>query len=101
MLTVMTETTIKPGREMDWDRAYAERAADAREQPGWVDLHLLVPVGDERRRVVVGTWQDRDAWERWHDSPTFRRTKGELDAATELHGDDRWFEVAEQETTST
>ena len=54
MLTVMTETAVKSGREADWDRAYHERAADARNQPGWVDLHLLVPVDDPSKRIVVG-----------------------------------------------
>jgi heme-degrading monooxygenase HmoA len=95
MLTVMTETTVKAGREADWDRAYHERAADARNQAGWVDLHLLVPTDDRRKRVVVGTWQDRAAWERWHETATFRSTKQQLDDATEVHGEDRWYEVVE------
>ena len=99
MLTVITETTVKNGREADWDRAYHERAADARNQPGWVDLHLLVPVDDGRRRVVVGTWQDRESWERWHTTDTFERTRDRLNDATESHGDDRWHEVVEQRTT--
>ena len=73
MLTVITETTVKPGREGDWDEAYRERAADARGQDGWVDLHLLIPVDDRSRRVVVGTWRDREAWQRWHQTDTFQR----------------------------
>jgi heme-degrading monooxygenase HmoA len=100
MLTVITETTVKPGREADWDAAYHERAAHARKQEGWVDLHLLVPVDDRRRRVVVGTWRDRDAWERWHETETFRGTRERLDDATESHGEDRWFDVAEEEATA-
>jgi heme-degrading monooxygenase HmoA len=98
MLTVITETTVQAGREADWDRAYHERAADARNQSGWVDLHLLVPVGDQRRRVVVGTWQDRESWERWHGTETFKRTRDQLNDATESNGDDRWYEVVEQRT---
>lgn len=98
MMTVITETTVKQGREADWDRAYQERAADARNQPGWVDLHLLVPVDDPRRRLVVGTWQDRASWERWHETETFQQTRDRLNDATESHGDDRWFNVAEQKS---
>ena len=98
MLTVMTETAVKSGREADWDRAYHERAADARNQPGWVDLHLLVPVDDPSKRIVVGTWQDRNAWELWHTTETFQRTRDQLNDATSTHGDDRWFEVVEQQT---
>jgi heme-degrading monooxygenase HmoA len=99
MLTVISETTVKPGREGEWDAAYHERAADARNQEGWVDLHLLVPVDDLNRRVVVGSWRDRDAWERWHETETFRRTRERLDDATESHGEDRWFDVVEEKTT--
>src|SRR5687767_10919819 len=98
MLTVITETTVRQGREADWDRAYHQRAADARKQDGWVDLHLLVPEGEQRKRVVVGTWRDREAWQRWHTTETFQHTKQQLDDATESHGDDRWFQVVEQET---
>lgn len=99
MLTVITETTIRQGSAAEWDRAYHERAADARSQPGWVDLHLLIPEDDERTRVVVGIWQDRLAWEAWHATDTFQRTRSALDAATESHGSERWFRVAEQETS--
>ncbi len=98
MMTVITETTVKQGREQDWDRAYHERAADARQQPGWVDLHLLIPVDDRRKRVVVGTWQDRESWERWHQTETFQRTRTQLDDASEAHGEEHWYEVVEQET---
>jgi len=97
MLTVITETTVKPGADADWNAAYHERAADARRQDGWVDLHLLIPVDDPGRRVVVGTWRDRGAWERWHETETFQRTRDRLDAATERHGADRWFEVVEEQ----
>lgn len=99
MLTVITETTVEPGREADWDAAYHERAADARKQPGWVDLHLLVPLDDPGQRVVVGTWEDREAWEQWHTTETFQRTRERLDAATAVHGDDRWFGVVEERTS--
>ena len=99
MMTVISETTVRPGSERDWDRAYHERAADAPRQDGWIDLHLLIPVDAPRQRVVVGTWRDRDAWERWHDTETFRRTRAALDSATESHGEDRWFEVVVEEAT--
>jgi len=97
MDTVITETTVKAGREADWDRAYRERAADARTQDGWIDLLLLIPDDEPQTRVVVGTWRDRGTWERWHETETFRRTRAALDDATERHGEDRWFRVVEHE----
>ena len=99
MLSVITETTVKAGREADWDTAYHERAADAKAQPGWVELQLLIPVEDSRRRVIVGTWRDRHAWEQWHETETFRATRDRLDDATEEHGEDRWFRLAIGEQT--
>jgi heme-degrading monooxygenase HmoA len=98
MLTVITETTVKQGREDDWNRAFSERVDDAQKQPGWVDLHLLIPQDDATKRFVVGTWQDRESWERWHETETFQRTREALNDATETHGADRWFNVVEQET---
>jgi heme-degrading monooxygenase HmoA len=97
MLTVITETTVKPGREADWDAAYYERAAAAQAQDGWVELQLLVPLEDRRHRVVVGTWRDRQSWQQWHETEAFQATRERLDDATERHGDDRWFEVATEE----
>ena len=98
MLSVITETIVKAGRESDWDAAYHERAADARNQEGWIDLHLLIPLDEPSHRVVVGTWQDREAWERWHETETFLRTRDRLDDATQSTGGDRWFEVAEEKS---
>ena len=96
MLTVITETTVKAGSESERDVGYHDRASDARAQDGWVDLHLLIPVDDPQRRVVVGTWRDRESWERWHQTESFQRTRERLDAASEEHGDDRWFEVVDE-----
>jgi heme-degrading monooxygenase HmoA len=99
-MTVITETTIHAGREAAWDAAYHDRAADARSQDGWIDLHLLIPLDDRSRRVVVGTWRDRESWERWHETKTFQRTRQRLDEATADHGEDRWFEVVEERTSA-
>ncbi len=100
MLTVITETTVQQGREAEWDAAYRDRAADARAQDGWVQLQLLIPVDDTSRRFVVGTWRDRDAWERWHQTATFAETRQRLDAATESHAEDRWFRVVEEQAAA-
>ena len=99
MVSVISETVLKSGREADWDAAYRERAADARNQEGWVDLHLLVPLDRPTSRVVVGTWRDRASWEKWHDTEVFRRTREILDEATESTDADRWFEVVEERTS--
>jgi len=55
MMTVITETTLKPGQEQEWDRAFEERLRAAKQQPGWVDTQLLIPEDEPNKRVVVGT----------------------------------------------
>lgn len=100
MLTVITETTVRPGHEEEWDAAFHERANDARQQDGWVALHLLAPMADDSRRIVVGTWKNHDAWKRWHATETFQRTRDRLDAATDVHGEDTWFRVIEEKTSN-
>ena len=100
MLTVMTETVVRDGFGDEWNEAYRERAADAQTQPGWVQLQLLIPIDDPSRRIVVGTWHDREAWERWHQTDTFRSTRERLDAATSSHGEDRWFTVVEEDSSA-
>ena len=97
MVSVISETRVKPGQEAAWDAAYHERAADARSQPGWVDLHLLMPEDDPQTRVIVGHWRDRQAWARWHDTDIFHQTRDRLDAATESGGEHRWYDVVEDQ----
>jgi heme-degrading monooxygenase HmoA len=104
MLSVMTETRVKPGHESDWDRAYHARAEDAQAQPGFVALQLLAPqdadAPDAQRRVVLGTWRNREDWERWHATDTFASTRAALNAATEDDGQERWFTVIEEHSAT-
>ncbi|HUZ01251.1 MAG TPA: antibiotic biosynthesis monooxygenase family protein [Thermomicrobiaceae bacterium] len=93
MITVITETTVKPGQEQEWDRAYQARIDDARRQPGWIDAQLLIPEGEQDRRVVVGTWRERSDWEQWHLTPVFRQTRGEMNAATRDDGQVHFYEL--------
>lgn len=93
MKTVITETTVKEGQEGAWDAAYRERLEDARRQPGFVGMELLIPEDQPRLRVVVGTWQSQAAWSAWHETDIFRRTRERMNAATTDDGTPRWYEV--------
>ena len=93
MMTVITETTLEPGQEAEWDRAFEERLATARQQPGWVGVQLLIPVDAPNTRVVVGTWQDRAAWGAWHQTDPFQQTRRRMNEADRSHGHERWFQV--------
>ena len=91
MMTVITETTLETGQEAQWDQAFQERLAAARQQPGWIGVQLLIPVDDPDRRVVVGTWESREAW---HQTDTFQRTRQRMNEADRSDGRERWFQVA-------
>lgn len=96
MMTVITETTVKPGQQSQWDQAYEVRMREAEKQPGWVDAQLLIPEGDTDKRIVIGTWESREHWERWHNDEAFQQTKQALDSATESEGQPRWYQVRTQ-----
>lgn len=93
-MTVITETAIESGQEAAWDDLYHQRFEDARTQPGWVAMQLLIPADAPNSRVVVGTWQRREDWEKWHATDTFARTREQMNRLTQSHGQDRWYEVA-------
>ncbi len=92
-MTIITESTIETGREAEWDAAFEQRFRAAQEQPGWIATQVLIPETDPQRRVIVGTWESREAWERWHEADQFRQTRRQLDAADREDGQERWFTV--------
>lgn len=97
MMTVISEMTIEPGREPEWDAVFRARFDDAPNQPGWVSVQLLIPLDAPNCRVVVGTWQSKADWEAWHETATFRQTREEMDALSSPRGEERWLEVVSME----
>jgi heme-degrading monooxygenase HmoA len=98
MMTVMTETILRKGKEPQWDEAYRRRAEAVTDQDGWISLQLLIPLDAPNKRVVLGTWRTRADWEAWHTSDVFRETREQMDAAEEVEErQDRWFEVVTHE----
>jgi heme-degrading monooxygenase HmoA len=96
MMTIVTHVQLKPGSESEWDRTIQERLQLAEGRPGWVAGQLLRPVDKPHDRVIVGTWESRDAWEAWHRDPTFRETRTRLDGLEERPGQEWWHEVLEE-----
>jgi heme-degrading monooxygenase HmoA len=94
MMTVVTESTIQPGSEAQWDAAFEERLQSVKEQPGWLALQVLIPEAEPQKRLIVGTWESRDAWARWHATDPFRQTRQQLDQLETDDGRERWFTVA-------
>ena len=66
MMTIVTHVRIEPGKEPGWDDAFRKRASAAKRQPGWIGVQLCIPSDAVNERIVIGTWDTRADWERWH-----------------------------------
>ena len=93
MVTTVSHVTLREGAGPEWDQAMRERLQVVQERPGWVGGQVLEPAGDPARRVVVGTWNSRDDWERWHQDPAFRSTRQRLDELEVGPRQQLWHEV--------
>jgi heme-degrading monooxygenase HmoA len=93
MMTIVTHITLKQGNEPEWDEAMRERLDGARQQPGWIGGQLLIPLDRLEKRVIVGTWETRAAWEAWHQDPTFAETRKRLDGLEAGASEHWWHEV--------
>ena len=94
MVSIVTSVRLKEGSEPEWDEAMRERMAAAGRQPGWIGGQLLQPEDSTPARIIVGTWQSRDDWARWHDDPRFTRTREELDGLSAGPEEHTWCRVA-------
>lgn len=93
MMTIVTHVRLKEGAEPEWDAAMRERLDAARNQPGWIGGQLAMPLDHLDRRVIVGTWETRAAWETWHADPTFAETRKRLDGLEDGPPEHWWHEV--------
>lgn len=94
MVSIVTSVRLKEGSERQWDDAMRERMAAAGTHPGWIGGQLLQPEESGPTRIIVGTWQSRDDWERWHTDPRFTQTREELDRLTAAPEEHMWCRVA-------
>lgn len=94
MVSIVTSVRLREGSEQEWDDAMRERMAAAGQQPGWIGGQLLQPEDSSPTRIIVGTWQSRDDWQRWHTDPQFTRTREELDGLTAAPEEHTWCRVA-------
>jgi heme-degrading monooxygenase HmoA len=93
MMTVVTEVTLTPGCEPEWDAAMRERLSAAHDRPGWVGGQLTIPLAAPHKRAVIGTWESRADWEAWHEDDTFAETRTRMDGLQEGRGEMVWYEV--------
>jgi heme-degrading monooxygenase HmoA len=95
MMTIVTHVTLREGSEPEWDTIMRDRMAVACDRPGWVGGQLLIPVDALNKRIIIGTWETRAAWEAWHNDPEFRQTRAQLEGFEAAPGQHWWHEVIE------
>ena len=93
MMTVVTYVTLQQGTEPEWDAAMRERLAAAKTQPGFVRGQLLLPLDGLNKRVIIGTWDTRAAWEAWHGDAAFVETRKRIEGLEAQPSDQWWHEV--------
>jgi heme-degrading monooxygenase HmoA len=93
MESVITRIVLSDGAESEWEAAMRDRMTAAESSPGWIGGTILAPEGDRASRLIVGLWESRDAWERWHEDPAFRDTAERLEGLEIQHGDPTWHGV--------
>jgi heme-degrading monooxygenase HmoA len=93
MEAVITRVVLNAGTESDWEAAMRERLGAAESADGWIGGSVLAPEDDRSARVILGLWETREAWERWHGDPAFRETAERLDALERDAGTATWHYV--------
>jgi heme-degrading monooxygenase HmoA len=93
MVTIVTHVKLREGTEHDWDAVMQKRMTEARKQPGWIGGQLLQSDHDPGSRVIVGTWQSRADWERWHHARPFVDTRHQLNDLGTGPADQEWHDV--------
>jgi heme-degrading monooxygenase HmoA len=95
MMTIVTRVKLREGTTDQWDRAMHTRVESARGADGWVSAQLLKGVDEPLERAIVGVWDSKQAWERWHDDEAFTDTRQQLSGLEERPQESVWFEVVE------
>lgn len=80
MVTTVSEVSLREGSEDAWDDLMRERLEAVKSRPGWISGQVLKPAeGSGTKRIVIGTWESREAWASWHHDPDFRKAREQMD----------------------
>jgi quinol monooxygenase YgiN len=63
---------VQPGRAEDFEAAHRTLVASMGDQPGCIEIRAHRSLNDPLEYMVYGTWEDKDAWERAHQTPGFK-----------------------------
>jgi heme-degrading monooxygenase HmoA len=93
MESVITRVVVNEGAESEWEAVMRDRMTAAESFPGWIGGSILAPEDAPGARLILGLWETRPAWERWHDTPAFRETAERLQGLEKDAGKASWNDV--------
>lgn len=94
MVTTVSEVNLREGSESAWDDLMRERLETVKGRPGWISGQVLKPAeGAGTKRIVIGTWESREAWAAWHRDPGFLDAREQLDRLESGRREQWWHEI--------
>ena len=93
MEAVITRVVVDDGAESEWEAVMRDRMAAAESSSGWIGSAIFMPEGEADARLIVGLWETRDAWRRWHEDSAFRDTGERLSGLESYAGTPAWHAV--------
>lgn len=64
---------VQPGRTAEFESDHRKLVALMGDQPGCIELRAHRALNDPLEYMVYGSWEDKETWERAHQTPTFRK----------------------------
>jgi heme-degrading monooxygenase HmoA len=93
MESVITRVVVNEGAESEWEAVMRDRMTAAESVIGWIGGSILAPEDAPSARLILGLWETRDAWKRWHDAPEFRETAERLQGLEKDTREASWNDV--------
>lgn len=94
MVTTVSEVNLREGSEAAWDDLMRERLEAVKGRSGWISGQVLKPAeGSGTKRIVLGTWESREAWAAWHHDPEFLKARERLDQLETGRREQWWHEI--------
>ena len=78
MFIAMNRFRIKPGKEADFERVWAERDSHLDQVPGFREFKLLRGASSDEQTLYIShsIWESREKFEAWTRSDAFRKAHG-------------------------
>ena len=78
MFIAMNRFRIKPGKEPDFERVWAERDSQLDQVSGFREFKLLRGASSDEQTLYIShsTWESREKFEDWTRSDAFRKAHG-------------------------